>query len=84
MKKLLSIIAVAICTVGLFSCCEKEQTINTSVVPNLDLERYMGTWYEIGRYDISFEKGLVGVTANYKLLDNGTVQVINTGLQRFA
>ena len=79
MKKLLSIIAVAICTVGLFSCCEKEQTINTSVVPNLDIERYMGTWYEIGRYDISFEKGLVGVTANYKLLDNGTVQVINTG-----
>ena len=79
MKKLLSIITVAICTVGFFSCCEKEQTINTSVVPNLDLARYMGTWYEIGRYDIPFEKGLVGVTANYKMLDNGTIQVINTG-----
>ena len=79
MKKLLSILSASICSVCLLCSCEKPNEINTSVVPNLDLERYMGTWYEIGRYDISFEKGLVGVTANYKLLDNGMVQVINTG-----
>lgn len=79
MKKLLSIIATAVVGTCLLCGCEKQNPINTSVVPNLDVERYMGTWYEIGRYDISFEKGLVGVTANYKLLDNGTIQVINTG-----
>lgn len=79
MKKLLSILAAALCSVLLLCSCEEKNPINTSVVTNLDLERYMGTWYEIGRYDISFEKGLVGVTANYKLLENGTVQVINTG-----
>ena len=79
MKKLLSILSGAICSIFLLCSCEKQNQINTTVVENLDLERYMGTWYEIGRYDISFEKGLVGVTANYKLLDDGMVQVINTG-----
>ncbi len=79
MKKLLSIIATAVIGSCLLCGCEKQNEINTSVVPNLDVERYMGTWYEIGRYDISFEKGLVGVTANYKLFDDGTIQVINTG-----
>ena len=79
MKKLLSIIATAVVGSFLLCGCEKQNEINTSVVPNLDVERYMGTWYEIGRYDISFEKDLVGVTANYKLLDDGMVQVINTG-----
>ena len=79
MKKLLSIIASTMVGACLLCGCEKQPPINTSVVPNLDVERYMGTWYEIGRYDISFEKGLVGVTANYKLLDDGTIQVINTG-----
>ena len=79
MKKLLSIIAVDIGSVCFFACCEKSNTINTSVVKTLDIERYMGRWYEIGRYDISFEKGLVGVTADYKMLNDGTIQVINTG-----
>ena len=79
MKKLLSILSGAICSTFLLCSCEKQNQLNTTVVENLDLERYMGTWYEIGRYDISFEKGLVGVTANYKLLDDGMVQVINTG-----
>lgn len=79
MKKLLSILSGAICSIFLLCSCEKQNQINTTVVENLDLEHYMGTWYEIGRYDISFEKDLVGVTANYKLLDDGMVQVINTG-----
>ena len=79
MKKLLSIIATAVVGSFLLCGCEKQNEINTSVVPNIDVERYMGTWYEIGRYDISFEKDLVGVTANYKLLNDGTIQVINTG-----
>jgi len=48
-------------------------------VKNVDLERYMGTWYEIGRFPHSFEKDLVGVTATYKLKKNGKVEVLNQG-----
>ncbi len=48
------------------------------VVPSLDLNRYMGTWYEIARLPNSFQKKCVGdVTANYTLLDDGSVKVVN-------
>jgi lipocalin len=50
-----------------------------STVKELDLEQYMGTWYEIARFDHSFERGLVGVTASYKLRPDGKITVINAG-----
>lgn len=44
----------------------------------VDLNRYVGLWYEIGRYENAFERGCEAVTAEYRARDNGTVQVINT------
>lgn len=44
----------------------------------VDIEKYMGTWYEIARYPNNFEEGCEGVTADYTLLDDGRVQVVNT------
>ena len=52
---------------------------NIQTVPNVDIERYMGLWYQISAYETSFNKGLVGVTAEYTLLADGTVQVYNKG-----
>ena len=49
------------------------------VVSGFDLNRYLGTWYEIARLDHSFERGLSNVTANYSLRDDGGVKVINRG-----
>lgn len=48
-------------------------------VEHVDVKRYMGTWFEIAKFPQRFEKGLVGVTANYSLLANGKVRVLNTG-----
>jgi apolipoprotein D and lipocalin family protein len=48
------------------------------VVENVDLGRYSGTWYEIARYPNSFERGCVGVTAEYTPLDDGRIKVVNT------
>lgn len=48
----------------------------------VDLERYMGLWYEQFRYDAPFEKGMDEVTAQYSLNANGTVRVINRGRNR--
>ena len=48
-------------------------------VSSFELQRYLGTWYEIARLDHSFERGLTEVTAQYKLRDDGTVTVINGG-----
>lgn len=44
----------------------------------VDLERYSGRWYEIARYETSFERGCEGVTAEYRLLESGGVEVINS------
>lgn len=49
-----------------------------AVVDNVDVERYMGRWYEIARYPNAFERGCVGVTADYTLRRDGRVDVLNT------
>jgi apolipoprotein D and lipocalin family protein len=48
-------------------------------VESVDVKRYMGTWFEIARFPQRFEKGLVGITANYTLLPEGKVSVVNSG-----
>jgi len=53
--------------------------IDTKTVKELNLNRYLGTWYEIARFPHSFEKNLVGVTATYSLRDDGKIRVINQG-----
>lgn len=48
-------------------------------VRGFELERYLGTWYEIARLDHPFERGLSNVTAHYELRSDGGVKVINRG-----
>jgi apolipoprotein D and lipocalin family protein len=48
-------------------------------IKDFDLNRYLGTWYEVARFPHSFEKGLVGVTATYSMRSDGMVKVENAG-----
>lgn len=52
---------------------------NIKPVQPFELQRYLGTWYEIARLDHSFERGLSHITANYSLRDDGGVKVLNRG-----
>jgi apolipoprotein D and lipocalin family protein len=52
---------------------------NVKPVDDFRLERYVGKWYEIARLDHSFERGLTRVTADYSLLHDGSVKVLNRG-----
>ena len=56
---------------------QPDQTINSEF--NFELEKYLGTWYEIARFDHSFERGLEGTTANYSLRSDGKIRVLNQG-----
>ena len=47
------------------------------VVESVDLNRYVGTWYEIASYPAPFQSGCTGTTAEYTLRDDGTVKVVN-------
>jgi len=46
-------------------------------VDYVDLNRYLGTWYEIASFPQSFQEGCVATTANYALKPNGRIAVRN-------
>lgn len=46
-------------------------------VASVDLERYLGRWYEIATYPIPAQRNCAATTATYGLNDNGTVSVFN-------
>ena len=47
-------------------------------VPSVDLERYLGRWFEIARFDHRFERGCTEVEAFYTLRDDGMIGVKNS------
>lgn len=65
----------------LFNCsaCTPEKVVNTTPVKEFDLTRYLGTWYEIARFDHSFEKGMEYTRATYSIREDGMVNVENSG-----
>ena len=49
------------------------------VVESVDPQRYMGLWYAIASIPTAFERQCIqGTTAEYRLLENGRIQVTNT------
>lgn len=77
--KLKYFLFLAIFSIFGINCKSQNNMIDKTVVKNLDLNKYLGTWYEIARYDHGFERGLVGVTANYSLRPDGKIKVLNKG-----
>ncbi|WP_227006022.1 lipocalin family protein [Marinifilum sp. N1E240] len=66
----------------LISSCKSQDTmIDKTVVKELDVDRYLGKWYEIARFDHSFERGLVGVSATYSYREDGKIKVVNAGFK---
>jgi apolipoprotein D and lipocalin family protein len=47
-------------------------------VPEVDLARYMGKWYEIAAFPQRFEKGCHCTTAEYEMTAKGYVRVLNS------
>lgn len=75
MKRL--VLAAFVASVLPVSACTKDY--DNSPVSEFDLSRYLGEWYEIARYDHSFERGMDNTMARYILQDDGKVAVINSG-----
>jgi len=47
--------------------CFSKPSLPLSTVPEVSLPKYLGTWYEIARYENRFEKGCVGASATYAM-----------------
>jgi len=47
-------------------------------VPFVDLDRYLGRWYETASYPAWFQRNCTAVTAEYSLREDGMISVINS------
>jgi apolipoprotein D and lipocalin family protein len=47
-------------------------------VASVDLERYLGRWYEIASYPAWFQKSCTAVTADYSMREDGLIEVVNS------
>ena len=64
---------LAVATTLLLAACAGGPVGNPAVpqpAKNVQLDRYLGTWFEMARYENRFEKDCEGVTARYSLRDN--------------
>ena len=48
-------------------------------IDGFEINRYLGTWYEVARLDHRFERGLTKISATYTLRPDGGVKVLNQG-----
>jgi apolipoprotein D and lipocalin family protein len=46
-------------------------------VPYVDLQRYLGKWYDIASFPQRFQKGCTCTTATYSLNEDGSIKVEN-------
>ena len=82
----MSVKKLALAALGLFAGYKFYRASNPQIPENIvpvtgfELSRYLGKWYEVGRVENRFERGLIKTTAEYTLNGDGTVNVLNSGV----
>ena len=74
------LLAAALAVSGCASVLSKHAVGNTAVpqpAKPVELNRYLGHWYELARYEQGFQKDCEGVTADYALRGDGKISVLN-------
>ena len=75
MKLKVGLVMVALVfSAGVATAKEPELT----VVDSVELDRYLGVWYEISSYPAWFQRNCTAVSANYSLRDDGLIKVVNS------
>ncbi len=68
---------------GLSACATiSSMPVGNRTVPqpskSVDIDRYLGRWYELYRYDAPFQKDCEAVAADYSRNADGTIRVLNS------
>ena len=77
----LRVLPALIASLGLMGCPNTTDKLNLpplQSVAQVDLARYLGTWYEIASFPQSFQKGCQATSATYALKENGDISVVNS------
>jgi apolipoprotein D and lipocalin family protein len=79
MRRVLLVCAIVAVGVTLGGCGHAipEGSPSLRTVAKVDLERYLGLWYEIARYPHRFQEGCTGSRATYTRLPDGRIRVEN-------
>ncbi len=79
MNKIYSVF-FSICIVLLsLSAYGQEVDVSVKTIPSLDVQRYLGTWYEIAKYPNWFQKKCISNTkAVYSARADGSLKVLNS------
>lgn len=80
---LLKPLIVAASALALAGCATFEKgPVGNRAVPEplkaVEVDRYLGRWYELARYEAGFQKDCEAVTADYSLKAPGQIKVINS------
>lgn len=75
MRTMSLVSALMLCGWFCLSLLAAEEPLRT--VASVDLQRYLGTWYEIATIPARFQRNCVGVTATYTARPDGTIGVVN-------
>ena len=69
--------------VALVGCARSDVFLkqSSSIMPvqKFDANRYLGKWYELGRIENNFERGIIKTKAQYSLNSDGSIKVVNSG-----
>jgi len=74
---LITTAAVSAVAIGAYVIYKKRRQPELPVAPDVDLDRYLGEWYEIARMPVRFEKGCYGTRAIYAKRNDGDIDVLN-------
>lgn len=70
--------ALSLAAIKLLSSCSSIPK-NARAVENFNADRYLGSWYEIARFNYRFEKNLDNVAARYSSKNSLEIKVVNSG-----
>lgn len=65
----------------LITACSSKDYLPLKVVKYVDIDKYLGKWYEIARLPFSQQEGCSCTTAEYEIIDKETIRVINKCLK---
>jgi apolipoprotein D and lipocalin family protein len=77
MKTIVTIWVAMVVLAGPSDSTAADKTPPLETVPHVDLNRYVGKWYEIASFPQWFQKGCVASTATYTLREDGDINVLN-------
>lgn len=69
----------ALCCLIPTADCEAQNSVNNKTVNKLDIDKFLGKWYEIARFDHRFEREHKNITAYYFMNKDGSISVNNIG-----